>query len=92
MVALVLTIFAVDNRQLVNLSLWPLPLQLSTGLYFVVLVTLLFGFLVGELVAWVNGRHWRREARRQARRVAELEGELAARSPPKEAARELTRS
>src|SRR6185437_2762540 len=88
---LILIVFAVSNRQPIALSLWPLPIELNTRLYLVVLLTLLVGFLVGELVAWLNGRRWRREARRNARRVAELERELAALSPPKEAARELTR-
>ena len=91
-VALLLIVFAVDNRQLVSLSLWPLPLELNTGLYLVVLLTLLAGFFLGELVAWMNGRRWRREARRSAKRVEELERELAAQSPPKEAARQLTTS
>jgi uncharacterized integral membrane protein len=91
LVAFILIVFAVENRQTVTLSLWPFPLELSTGLYIVVLLTLLVGFLLGELVAWMNGRRWRREARRSANRVAELERERAAQSPPKEAARELTR-
>lgn len=90
-VVLILIVFAVSNRQAIALSLWPLPLEINTRLYLVVLLTLLVGFLIGELVAWVNGRRWRREARRKARRVEELERELAALSPPKEAARELSR-
>ena len=92
LVALALVIFAVDNRQAVTVSLWPLPIEASMGLYLVVLLTLLAGFLVGELAAWMNGHHWRREARQRAKRIEELERELAAQSPPKEAARELTRS
>lgn len=91
LVVLILVVFAIDNRQVITLSLWPFPLELSTGLYIVVLLTLLFGFLLGELVAWLNGRRSRRDARRHARRVDELERALAAQSPPKEAARELTR-
>jgi uncharacterized integral membrane protein len=91
LVALVLIVFAVDNRQVIALSLWPLPLELDTWLYLVVLLTLLVGFLLGELVAWMNGHRWRREARRSAHRVEELERVLAVQSPPKEAARELTR-
>jgi len=89
--ALALIIFAVDNRQVVTVSLWPLPIEASAGLYLVVLVTLFAGFLLGELIAWMNGHRWRREARLKARRIEELERELAAQSPPKEAARELTR-
>jgi lipopolysaccharide assembly protein A len=89
--ALALVIFAVDNRQVVTVSLWPLPIEASMSLYLVVLLTLLVGFLIGELAAWMNGHRWRREARLKAKRIAELERELGAQSPPKEAARELTR-
>ena len=91
LVALALIIFAVDNRQTVTVSFWPLPLEATAGLYLVVLLILFAGFLLGELIAWMNGRRWRREARQRARRIEELERELAAQSPPKEAARELTR-
>ncbi len=91
LVALALIIFAIDNRQTVTVSLWPLPIEASMGLYLVVLLTLLFGFLLGELIAWMNGHHWRRQTRLKTKRIEELERELAAQSPPKEAARELTR-
>jgi uncharacterized integral membrane protein len=76
--AIILVIFAVSNREAVSFSLWPLPLVLETKLYLVVLAALIVGFLVGELVAWINGRHWRREARRRARRIEALERELDA--------------
>jgi lipopolysaccharide assembly protein A len=91
LVALALFVFAVDNRQVVTVSLWPLPIEASMSLYLVVLLTLLLGFLLGELIAWMNGHRWRREARLKAKRIEELERALAAQSPPKEAARELTR-
>jgi uncharacterized integral membrane protein len=91
LVALALVIFAVDNRQTVTVSLWPLPIAMTMGLYLIVLLTLLAGFFLGELIAWMNGHRWRREARLKAKRIEELERELAAKSLPKEAARELTR-
>ena len=91
LLALALIIFAIDNRQTVTVSLWPLPIEASMGLYLVVLLTLLAGFLLGELIAWMNGHHWRRQARLKTKRIEELERELAAQSPPKEAARELTK-
>lgn len=91
-IALILVIFAVANRNAVTLTIWPLPLAMDAPLYLVVLITLLVGFFLGELVAWMNGHRWRREARRSAKRVEELERELAAQSPPKEAARQLTRT
>jgi uncharacterized integral membrane protein len=77
-VILVLVIFAVSNRETVTVTLWPLPFSLDAALYLVVLLAALAGFLIGELVAWINGRSWRREARVKARRIEALERELAA--------------
>jgi uncharacterized integral membrane protein len=74
--AILLVIFAVSNRDGVLVTFWPLPVVLEAPLYLVVLLALFVGFLVGELVAWVNGRRWRREARRRARRIEALEHEL----------------
>jgi uncharacterized integral membrane protein len=76
--AVVLTVFAISNRETVELSFWPLPAILSAPLYLIILLLMLLGFLIGELVAWINGRHWRREARRQRDRADRLERELAA--------------
>ena len=76
--ALLLIIFAVSNRDSTIVTFWPLPAELAAPLYLVVLLALLVGFLVGELVAWINGRRWRREARFRARRIEALERELAA--------------
>jgi lipopolysaccharide assembly protein A len=78
LVALLLVIFAVSNREDVVVTFWPLPVMLAAPLYVVVLLALLAGFLVGELVAWINGRRSRREARRRGRRIEALERELAA--------------
>jgi uncharacterized integral membrane protein len=75
---IILVIFAVSNRESVTVSVWPLPVTVEASLYLVVLLALFVGFLVGELVAWINGRRWRREARRRARRIEALERELDA--------------
>lgn len=82
LVAVVLMLFAASNRETVSLGLWPLPDAIELPLYLVVLVTLIIGFFAGELVAWIGGWHWRREARRARERIAALERELqAARAP-----------
>jgi lipopolysaccharide assembly protein A len=82
LVALVLILFAVSNRENVSVELWPLPALVELPLYLVVLGTLLVGFFAGELVAWVRNWRWRREARRSRDRIAVLERELdAARTP-----------
>jgi|SRR5579862_6975415 len=85
LIALILLVFAITNRQTMTLDLWPLPLAFDWPVCVVVLMTLAFGFLVGEFVAWLNGHRWRREARRLKRRVEELERDLATRKPMAEA-------
>jgi uncharacterized integral membrane protein len=72
-----LATFAVSNREAVALGLWPLVHVLELPLYLVVLSALLLGFLLGEFIAWVSARHWRREVRRRGRRIDALERELA---------------
>jgi uncharacterized integral membrane protein len=85
LIALILIVFAVANRQTMTLDLWPFPFAFEWPVCFVVLLTLVVGFFIGEFVAWVNGRRWRREARRLRHRIEELERTLAARTPPAEA-------
>jgi uncharacterized integral membrane protein len=76
-IAIILTMFAVPNRERVDVVLWPF-LTLEAPLYLVTLLSLLVGFLAGALVAWVGGRRWRRKARERARRIEALERELTA--------------
>jgi uncharacterized integral membrane protein len=86
--ALVLILFAVSNRETVSVSFWLLPgAAIEVPLYLVVLGTLIIGFLVGEVVAWVGNWRWRREARRSRERIAVLERELAAERVQRDEAR-----
>lgn len=78
LVALVLILFAVSNREAVSVALWPLPDAVQLPLYLVVLGSLVVGFLAGEFVAWVRGWRWRREARRSRERIQTLEREIEA--------------
>jgi putative membrane protein len=71
-------VFAISNRQAVEVTFWPLPIAIESRLFLVVLLAMFAGFLIGELVAWIGGRRWRREARDKARRIDSLERELAA--------------
>jgi len=82
-VALILILFAVSNRESVSVGLWPLPDLVQMPLYLVVLGTLLVGFFFGQLVTWIGGWRWRREARRSRDRIATLEQELAAARAPR---------
>ena len=76
LVAVVLILFAISNRETVSVGLWPLPDLLQLPLYLVLLGTLVLGFFVGELTGWIGGWRWRREARRSRERIAMLEREV----------------
>ncbi len=78
LLALFAVVFAVSNRDVVTLTLWPFPFALTTQLYLVVLLTVLFGLLVGLLIGWIASWRVRRAARLRARRIEDLERELAA--------------
>src|SRR5665213_3402379 len=76
--AVLLALFAVSNREVVSLGLWPLPFLVELPLYLLMLVALVAGFVFGRLAGWVGARHRRRERRRRNRHIAALERELAA--------------
>lgn len=49
--ALVIALFAVSNRIVVPLALWPLPDTLDAPIYLVVLIALFVGFVLGAAAA-----------------------------------------
>jgi Lipopolysaccharide assembly protein A domain len=73
--------FAISNRLVVSLALWPLPFVVVLPLYLLVFAALLSGFVVGATAAWIGGRHRRRGLRDCRRRIGALERELAAVQP-----------
>jgi uncharacterized integral membrane protein len=76
--AFILVIFALSNLQPVQVAFWPLPIEIETRLFVVVLLAMALGFFLGEGLAWLGGRRSRREARQRARRIEALERELGA--------------
>jgi uncharacterized integral membrane protein len=77
-VAVLLVIFAVSNRQAVEVTFWPFPVAIASPLSLVVLGAVVLAFLVGQFVAWLGAQRWRHEARAKQRRIGALERELAA--------------
>jgi uncharacterized integral membrane protein len=73
---ILVTGFAIANRH--GVVVWPHSEDATVPLAIVIVVTLVLGFVAGELAAWIGGRRWRREARHKERRIAVLERELAA--------------
>jgi uncharacterized integral membrane protein len=75
--AIVLTVFAVANRQLVTLSFDPFnstepALSLRMPLFVLMIVAAVLGVVAGGLATWFRQRHWRRSARHSAAELAKL--------------------
>jgi uncharacterized integral membrane protein len=70
------TVFAVMNRQEVALDLWPLPWELSTPLFLLTLLLILFGFVLGALVMWFTGARQRRQLRNVKRDLDDARTQL----------------
>ena len=70
---LAIILFALSNRQPVDLGFWPLDARVSLPLFAPVLACAFVAFFLGGIVAWVSGSRWRRTARRRGRRIQELE-------------------
>jgi len=77
-IAALVSLFAASNRETVSLGLWPLPFLAAAPLYLVVVVSLVFGFSIGAVAAWIRGLRRRRELRECRRRNNALARELAA--------------
>jgi uncharacterized integral membrane protein len=65
--ALVILLFVLDNRQVVDLSLPLTGISLRAPLYLVLLLMFLAGLLIGALTAWLGAFKHRRQARRERR-------------------------
>jgi uncharacterized integral membrane protein len=76
-VALLVILFAVSNRQPVTIEVWPFPYQVSLGLYAVILLALALGAVAGMVGMWLVGAQKRRELRRLRHRTRDLEESLA---------------
>lgn len=68
--------FAVANRGMVALELWPLPFVVEAPAFLPVLVALVVGILLGGIAAWLSGGRARQEMRRRGRRIDTLEREV----------------
>ncbi len=88
LIALVVVVFAVSNRAMVTLTLFPLPAALDAPLYLVVIAAGALGFLVGALVAWIGAGKHRRDARLLRQRIERLQRDMNKSLPAASAAKE----
>jgi uncharacterized integral membrane protein len=70
-VAFIVINFMVQNREPVDLILWPLPFKKPAPLWAVIIGFLLLGFLLGAISAWLSGGGARKRVREMARLNAE---------------------
>ena len=77
-IAVVLILFAVSNRETVSVGFWPLPFLVDAPLYLLCFLSLVIGALIGVATAWMAGHRTRRELRTRGRRIEALERELMA--------------
>jgi uncharacterized integral membrane protein len=76
-VIIVVALFAVNNRQGVEIELWPLPwAPKPIPVFMLVLIAILFGFLFGCLVMWLTGAKQRRRLRDTRRDLDATRSEL----------------
>lgn len=71
--AIVLVVFAVNNRSAVEVDLWPLGLAISLPLFVYVFLGAGVGILIGSLFVWFSGGTIRKLARERHARMRELE-------------------
>lgn len=72
-IALIIVLFAVSNRNLVEVGFWPLPFVVHVPAYILGLCTIVFGFILGVFATWISGGSSRQRARfaeGRARRLA----------------------
>jgi uncharacterized integral membrane protein len=73
----VAVVFAVANRGLAPVDLWPLDLTVEIPMYLIALLSLLVGFILGGIVSWISAGRTRGRARSALYRAEQLERENA---------------
>ena len=72
----IVAFFAIANRHVVTVDMWPLPYSVSLPLFLVLIGTVIFGFLLGTFVHWIIAGRLRLRAGRAERRAEAAEREL----------------
>jgi len=75
---LILVLFALSNRQVVPLGLWPTDILVYAPLSIAVLIAAGLFFIAGAFMTWGNSLTMRSRARRAERAVRQLEAQVQA--------------
>ena len=74
--AVLVIVFSVNNIADMPVDLWPFGIVATWPTYLVVLLSILFGFIVGATVMWFSGHGSRQDARRRRAEARRLSREL----------------
>ena len=69
--------FAVSNRQMTTIFLWPLPFTIEQSIYVFILTSIVFGFLFGYLFSWFSFHNSRRLIKAQKVEINNLQSQLS---------------
>jgi len=72
-VALLLALFAVSNRAIVVIALWPLPYEVETSVATITLIGMAVGFFLGGGFVWLGDGKVRKELRKHRKKGSKLE-------------------
>lgn len=76
LVGVLAILFAASNREVVDLTLWPLPFSLPAPVYAIALTSVAVGVVWGGLIGWFAAVRARRRARQESRRADNLEADM----------------
>ena len=80
-VAILAVVFALANREVVTVNLWPLPFDKPMPLYIAILGAVALGLILGAAASWPARERMRRRARAGERRAVALERATPANPP-----------
>jgi len=76
-VGIAVVLFAISNRQIVDIGFWPLDGTISVQLFVAVLAFGFVAFILGGIVSWLSSAPARRVSRHRKRRIDDLEKRIA---------------
>ncbi|MEM7226235.1 MAG: LapA family protein [Pseudomonadota bacterium] len=74
--AVIVVVFALTNRQVTEINLWPFGQEIAAPLFALVLGCAFIGFVIGAAVMWVSDGRVRKKRRAAEFRITNLEQEL----------------
>lgn len=75
-VALLAISFAASNRDVVDVSLWPLPFEIPLPVAAIGFIGVFLGFILGGIASWLSAGRTRSRARKAERRANEQAREI----------------